>query len=76
MFELLKKLCMADATAGDETAVRDIIIKEIDGFCDWKIDAAGNILVEKKGKNRSVKRLMLDAHTDEVGRRCRRCFFT
>lgn len=67
MFELLKKLCTVDATAGDETAVRDIIIKEIDGFCDWKIDAAGNILVEKKGKNRSVKRLMLDAHTDEVG---------
>ncbi|MBE6727264.1 MAG: M42 family metallopeptidase [Ruminococcaceae bacterium] len=67
MFELLKKLCLADATSGDETAVRDIIISEIDGFCDWKIDNCGNILVEKKGKKRSVKRLMLDAHTDEVG---------
>lgn len=67
MTELLKSLCEADATAGDEGAVRDIILSEISGKCDARIDAAGNILVEKQGKKRSAVRLMLDAHTDEVG---------
>lgn len=67
MTELLKRLCEADATAGDEGAVRDIILSHISGKCDAEIDGAGNILVEKKGKKRSAVRLMLDAHTDEVG---------
>lgn len=67
MTELLKRLCEADATAGDEGSVRDIILSEISGVCDTRIDAAGNILVEKRGRKRSAVRLMADAHTDEVG---------
>ncbi len=67
MFDILEKLCNLDATSGDEKAVRDFIISEIDGFCDWRIDNLGNIIALKKGKNRSVKRVMLDAHMDEVG---------
>ncbi len=67
MIQLLKKLCLADGTSGDEGAVRDIIISEIDGFCDYEIDKTGNILVRKTGKKRPVKKVMIDAHTDEVG---------
>ncbi len=67
MTELLKKLCNIDGTSGDETAVSDFIISQIDGFCDWKTDALGNIIVFKKGKNTPAKKVMLDAHTDEVG---------
>ena len=48
MTELLKKLCDIDGTSGDETAVSDFIISEIDGFCDLKTDALGNIIIFKK----------------------------
>ncbi len=67
MIDLLKKLCLLDGTSGHEDAVREFIISEIDGFCDYKIDNLGNILCFKKGKNRPSKKVMLDAHMDEVG---------
>ncbi len=67
MLKMLKELCMLDGTSGDEGNIRDYIIKKIDGFCDWKTDPLGNILVSKKGKKQSVRRLLIDAHTDEVG---------
>ena len=67
MTDLIKTLCSLDATSGDEKAVRDFITTQIDGFCDWRIDNLGNIIAFKKGKNRPEKKVMLDAHTDEVG---------
>ena len=67
MTELLRKLCDIDGSSGDEKAVSDFIISQINGFCDWKTDALGNIIVYKKGKNTPAKKVMLDAHTDEVG---------
>lgn len=67
MIELLKQLCALDGTSGDEGNVRDFIIQKIDGHCDWRVDALGNIIAFKKGKKRSAKKLLIDAHTDEVG---------
>ena len=67
MFELLKDLCNLDATSGDEKAVRDFIISRIDSFCDWRIDNLGNIIAFKKGKMTPQKKIMIDAHMDEVG---------
>lgn len=67
MFEILENLCNTDGTSGDEAAVRDLIIKYIDGFCEWRVDALGNIIVFKKGEKRAVKKVMIDAHMDEVG---------
>lgn len=67
MFELLKRFCNTDAVSGQENAVRDIIISEIDGCCDWRVDNLGNIIAFKKGKKASAKKLMIDAHMDEVG---------
>lgn len=67
MTDLLERLCNTDATSGDEGAVRELIIREIDGYCDWKIDRIGNIIAYKKGKKESHAKLMLDAHMDEVG---------
>lgn len=67
MFDILKDLCLIDGTSGDEGAVRDYIISQIDGHCEWKTDPLGNIIVFKKGKKESVKKVMIDAHTDEVG---------
>jgi len=67
MLDILKRLCNTDASSGDEKAVRNLIISEIDGFCDWKTDNLGNIIAFKKGKKTPLKRVMLDAHMDEVG---------
>ncbi len=67
MLELLKNLCSIDGTSGDEGAVRNFVISKIDGFCDWKTDNLGNIIAFKKGKKEAPFKLMIDAHTDEVG---------
>lgn len=67
MFDLLKDLCNSGGTSGREGAVRERIIKEIDGFCDWRIDPLGNIIAFKKGKKTPKHKIMLDAHMDEVG---------
>ena len=67
MLDLLKQLCLIDSTAGDESAVRDFIVNEIKDFCQLKIDNLGNIICFKKGKNTPCKKVMVDAHMDEVG---------
>ena len=67
MFEIFEKLCNLDGTSGDEKAVRDFIIGEIKDYCEYRIDNLGNIIAFKKGKNKSAKKLMIDAHMDEVG---------
>lgn len=67
MTELLKELCLLDGTSGDETAVRDFIISKIDGHCDYRTDNLGNIIAFKKGKKAAKRKIMVDAHMDEVG---------
>lgn len=67
MTKLLKQLCLLNGTSGDECGVRDFIISEIKNHCEFKIDNLGNIIAFKKGKNRPAKKVMLDAHMDEVG---------
>ncbi len=67
MLDLLKELALLDATSGDEKNVRDFIISKIEGFCDYKTDNLGNLICFKKGNNRPLKKVMVDAHMDEVG---------
>ena len=67
MLEILKKLTSLDGVSGMEKSVSDAVIAQIDGFCEWETDNLGNIIAFKKGKNRSAKKLMVDAHLDEVG---------
>ena len=67
MLELLERLCNLDGTSGAEDSVRDFIISQIDGFCEYKTDNLGNIIAFKKGKNTPERKLMIDAHMDEVG---------
>lgn len=67
MTELINKLCVIDGTSGDEGSVRDFIINEIKDFCEYNVDNLGSIIAFKKGKRVTQKKIMLDAHTDEVG---------
>ena len=67
MLDLLKELCLLDGISGDEYAVRDFIIGKIKDCCEYKVDNLGNIICFKKGKKTPDKKIMLDAHLDEVG---------
>ncbi len=67
MLDLLEKLCLIDATSGDEASLRNFIISQIVGFCDYKTDNLGNLICFKKGENVPLKKVMVDAHMDEVG---------
>lgn len=67
MLDLLKKLCELDAPSGSENQVRDFILKEIEGYAECKVDSMGNIIAFKKGAKTPQKKIMIDAHMDEVG---------
>lgn len=67
MLDLLERLCNLDGTSGAEDSVRNFIISQIDGLVDWETDNLGNIIAFKKGDKTPNKKLMIDAHMDEVG---------
>ena len=66
-YDTLEKLCNANGVAGGETAVAEMIIEEIKGYCDYETDNLGNILAFKKGRETPRKKMMVAAHMDEVG---------
>ena len=67
MLEHLKALCEISGASGHEHAVAAYIKSVIDPFCSCEIDAMGNLTGTKTGAARPEKRVMLDAHMDEVG---------
>lgn len=65
---LLKELSEAIGVSGDEGAVRKIVVNAIkDVVTDLVVDSIGNVTALKKGTGASPLRVMLAAHTDEVG---------
>jgi endoglucanase len=66
--KLLEKLCNAISVSGDESEVRRIVLDEVKPYADEvKVDALGNVLAIKYGRETRRKRVMVDAHMDEVG---------
>lgn len=63
--ELLNKLTQVDAPSGRENAIRELIADEAKrlGY-EVSFDALGSVIAHKKGNG---KKLMLDAHMDEIG---------
>ncbi len=64
---LTRELTALYGPSGNEDSVRDYILQKISPYCDAKVDKMGNIIAFKKGKNRPYKKVMVDAHMDEVG---------
>jgi len=65
---LLERLCNAMGVSGAEGEVRRIVLEEVKPFADEvRVDALGNVLATKRGRGKSLPRLLLDAHMDEVG---------
>lgn len=63
----LRDLTALRGISGREREVRNYLIREIGGTAPYRVDALGNLLVEKKGRRRAPKKLMFAAHMDEVG---------
>ena len=67
MIERIDKLCSLYGASGREDDVRDYILTQIPSDAETTVDALGNVIVYKKGKNSANHRVMLCAHMDEVG---------
>lgn len=68
MFNNLKKLCELNGISGRETLVANEIMNQIkDIATSAHIDNLGNVIAFKKGKTTPKNKIMLSAHTDEVG---------
>ena len=64
---MLKDLCLLNGTSGREEAVRNYIIEKIKDKCEYSVDALGSVIAFKKGKKVPDKKVLVAAHTDEVG---------
>lgn len=66
--QLLKNLCGLVGVSGRESSVTEFITNRLQDINDveYFVDNSGNIIANKNGK-KSGKKLMVDAHMDEVG---------
>lgn len=68
LFENIKTLCEIDGISGRENLVANHICELIKDLADEvKVDNIGNVIAFKKGKTTPKNKIMLSAHTDEVG---------
>ncbi|MDO4825766.1 MAG: M42 family peptidase, partial [Bacillota bacterium] len=68
LIDTLKTLCALPGVSGGEDAVRDYLRELAAPHADSiRVDAIGNLIIEKKGRIPGSKKLMLAAHMDEVG---------
>lgn len=63
---MLKDLCLLNGASGDEGAVRDYIINQINDYCEYRVDNLGSVIAFKKGKKASDVKVSINSHMDEV----------
>jgi tetrahedral aminopeptidase len=70
---LLKELSEARGVSGDEGAVREVLLRAVEGLVDeHRVDALGNLICLRKARRpieegRWPRTIMVAAHMDEVG---------
>ena len=68
MKQLIKKLTETYSPSGFETAIREVIRKEIKPLVDEiRVDALGNLIARKGSKSKGGLKIMLAGHMDEIG---------
>lgn len=66
--EILKTLCDEYGISGNESTVASRIIGMIEDYADsYYVDNLGSVIAFKKGARTPAKKILIDAHTDEVG---------
>ncbi len=67
-FPLLKKLSETGGVSGFEDRVRQVISQEIAPYVDsLEMDNMGNLIALKKGFSNESRKLVVEAHMDEIG---------
>ena len=69
MYRTLKELLpVTPSVSGLEGPIREILTREMTPLCDKVYtDAMGNLICEKKGTGKNPRRVLLNAHMDEIG---------
>ncbi len=67
MLNTLKDLCLIDGVSGNEGSVAEYIVNQIAPYAECYIDPLGSVIAHKKGAKKGAKRVLFDAHMDEVG---------
>ncbi len=67
MINLFERLSSFYAPSGSEETLAKFIVREVSPYAECHIQPNGNVICFKKGKKSAVKKVMVDAHTDEVG---------
>lgn len=67
MLNILKNLTEIKSPSGSEERLADYILSEISPYAECRRDCMGNIIALKKGATEKGHRVMVSAHTDEVG---------
>lgn len=71
--DVLMALSDLPGVPGNEDAVRDYVLKQLDGLADSvRVDALGNVIAHRKAsakpkKGEQAERVMISAHMDEIG---------
>ncbi|WP_288405192.1 M42 family metallopeptidase [uncultured Deinococcus sp.] len=67
--DLLMKLSDLPGVPGQEDAVRDFVLAELDGLADEvRVDALGNVIARRAASGEGPRgRVMVSAHMDEIG---------
>ena len=65
----IRELTALPGVSGQEDAVREYLLRALQGRedCDCRVDALGNLIVKKNGRQTPAKSLLITAHMDEVG---------
>lgn len=64
----LERLSALNGPSGSEDSVREFLIEELKSLCDEVYtDAMGNLIAVKHCGKSGAKKLLLDAHMDEIG---------
>ncbi len=67
MIPYLQELSGLYGTSGREDAVRDYILAHLPDDVETTVDAIGNVIVRRPGREKAAHTVMLCAHMDEVG---------
>ena len=68
--DLLRRLCETPGIPGREERVRKLVTESVDGlFDEVRTDAMGSLICTRRGSSgkRDPTRVMVAAHTDEIG---------
>ena len=67
MINLFERLSSFYAPSGSEETLAKFIVREVSPYAECHIQPNGNVICLKKGRKSALKKVMVDAHTDEVG---------